>query len=151
MHDMWVKIWTGGWGGLLVYFIFPFFLASSTLSPLAYLPGWGRRQDLGQKRHAIHWPHGNVERPGHIHGHGGCYCHRVGNIHRRRGRDVDRGDVDGPGDGDRVLEAHWRCNVDRVGANVHLCGYGDWMMIVVVVVAPVHCRSDGGRNRHRRG
>lgn len=74
----------------------------------------------------------------------------MGDIHRRRGRDVDRGDVDWPGDGDRVLEAHWRCNVDRVGANVHLCGYGD-RVVVVVVVAPVHCRGDGGRNGHRRG
>lgn len=125
----------------------PFFLS---LSPLVDLPGWGRRQDLGQERHAVHWPHGDVERPGHIHGHGGCYCHRVGNIHGRRGGDVDRGDVDGPGDGDGVLQAHWRCDVHRVGANVHLCSNGD-RMVVVVVVAPVHRRSDGGGNGHRRG
>lgn len=141
---MWIKMDRGGSVGLLH---FPFLSGqfntlSLSLTPSVYLPGWGRRQDLGQKRHAIHWPHGNVEWPGHIHGHGSCYCHWVGNIHRRRGRDVDRGDVDRPGDGDRVLEAHWGCNVDRVGANVHLCSYGDWM--VVVVVAPVHCRSDGG-------
>lgn len=101
---------------------------------------------MGQKRHAIHWPHGDVERPGYIHGHGGGYCNGVGDIHGRRGRDVDRGDVDRPGDGDRVLEADGRRNVDRVGANVHLCSYGDG---VVVGVAPVHRRGDRGRHGHR--
>lgn len=100
---------------------------------------------MGEKRHAIHWPHGDVERPGHIHGHGGRYCDRVGYIHGRRGRDVDGGNVDRPGDGDWVLKADWRCYVDRVGANVHLGSYGDG----VVVVAPVHRRGDGGRNGHR--
>lgn len=129
--------------GLLHFF--PFSLASSTLSLLFFLPRWGRRQDLGEKRHAIHWPHGDVERPGHIHGHGGRYCDRVGYIHGRRGRDVDGGNVDRPGDGDWVLKADWRCYVDRVGANVHLGSYGDG----VVVVAPVHRRGDGGRNGHR--
>lgn len=100
---------------------------------------------MGQKRHAIHWPHGDVEWTGHIHRHRGRYCDGVGYIHGRRGRDVDRGNVDRPGDGDRVLEADWRCDVDRVGANVHLSRYGDR----VVVVATVHCRGDGGRDGHR--
>lgn len=102
---------------------------------------------MGQERHAIYWPHGDVERAGHIHRHGGCYRHRVGNIHGGRSGDVDRGDVDGPSDGDRVLQAHWRCDVDRVGANVHLRGYGDG----VVVVAPVHRCGDGSRNCHGCG
>lgn len=105
---------------------------------------------MGQKRHAIHWPHGDVQRTSYIHRHGGRYCDWVGNIHGRRGRDVDRGDVDGPGDGDRVLEADWRRDVDRVGANVHLCGYGDRVVVVVVVVVTtVHCCGNGGRNGHR--
>lgn len=69
----------------------------------------------------------------------------MGDIHGCRGGDVDRGDVDGPGDGDWVLEADWGCDVDRVGANVHLCGYGDG----IVGVDPVHRRGDGGRNGHR--
>lgn len=100
---------------------------------------------MGQKRHAIHWPHGDVERTAHIHRHGGRYCDWVGYIHGRRDGDVDGGNVDGPGDGDRVLEADWRRDVDCVGANVHLCGYGHR----VVDVAPVHRRGDGGRNGHR--
>lgn len=91
---------------------------------------------MGQKRHAIHGPHGDVERTGYIHGHGGRYRHRVGDIHGRRGGDVDGGDVDGPGDGDRVLEADRGRDVHRVGGNVHLCGYGDG--VVVVGVDPVH-------------
>lgn len=160
VQDQWVKMWMGkrrGGGGGFSWFI-SFSLSFwpvqhslfLSLSPRVALPGWGGRQDLGQEGHAIHRPHGDVERPGHVHGHGGRYRHRVGDVHRRRGRDVDRGDVDGPGDGDRVLEAHWGCDVDRVGANVHLCGDGD-RVVVVVVVAPVHRRGDGGGGAHRRG
>lgn len=100
---------------------------------------------MGQKRHAIHGPHGDVERTGHVHGHGGRYCDRVGDIHGRRGGDVDGGDVDGPGDGDWVLEADRRCDVDGVGANVHLRRDGDG----VVGVAPVHRGGDGGGDGHR--
>lgn len=70
----------------------------------------------------------------------------MGYIHGRRGGDVHRGDVDGPGDGDRVLEADGRRDVDRVGANVHLRRYGDG--VVVVGVAPVHRRGVGGRDGH---
>lgn len=103
---------------------------------------------MGQKRHAIDWPHCDVQGTSYVHGHGGRYCNRVRNIHGRRGGDVDGGDVDWPGDGDWVLEADWRCDVDRVGGNVHLRRYGDR---VVVDVAPVHCRGDGGRNGHRCG
>lgn len=91
---------------------------------------------MGQKRHAIHRPHCDVQGAGDIHRHGGRYCHRVGDIHRRRGGDVHRRDVDGAGDGDRVLQADRRRDVDGVGANVHLCGDGD--RVVVVRVAPVH-------------
>ena len=102
---------------------------------------------MGQKRHAIDGPHGNVELA-YIHRHGGGYCDRVGNIHGRRAGDVDGGDVDGPGDGDWMLEAHLRCDVDRVGANVHLCSNGDGV-VVEVGESPVHRRGDGGRNGHR--
>lgn len=63
----------------------------------------------------------------------------MGNIHRRRCGDVHRRDVDGAGDGDRVLQADWRRDVDSVGANVHLCSDGDRVVVVVVAVAPVHC------------
>lgn len=111
------------------------------------LPGWGGRQDLGQKRHALHGPHGNVERPSYIHGHGGGDGHRVGDIHGPRGGDVDGGDVDRPGDGDRVMEADRRGDVHRVGGNVHLRRYGDG---VVAGDAAVHRRGDGGRDGHRR-
>lgn len=85
---------------------------------------------MGQKRHAIHWPHRDVERAGYIHWHLGGDRDRVGDIHGSGGRDVHRGNVDGPGDGHWVLEADWRCDVDRVGANVHLCGYGDGVVVV---------------------
>lgn len=101
---------------------------------------------MGQKRHAVHRPHGNVKRAGDIHWHGGGYCDWVGDIHGRRGRDVDRSDVNWPGDGDRVLKADWRGDVHCVSVNVHLCRYGDG--VVVVGVAPVHCCGDGGRDGH---
>lgn len=143
---------------LLVYFIFPFWPVSSFPSlppPRCFcsarlgsaLPRRGGGQDLGQEGHAIHWPHGDVERARHIHRHGGCDGHGVGDIHGRRGGDVDRGDVDGPGDGHRVLQAHRGSDVDRVGANVHLRRDGHW----VVVDAPVHRRSDGSGHAHGRG
>lgn len=102
---------------------------------------------MGQEGHAVHRPHGDVERARHIHRHGGRDGHRVGDIHGCRSGDVDRGDVDGPGDGDRVLQAHRGGDVDRVGANVHLRRDGDR----VVVAAPVHRRGDGSGHARRRG
>lgn len=95
---------------------------------------------MGQEGHAIHRPHGDVDGPSHIHRHWGGYCDWMSDIHGRGGRDVDRGNVDRPSDGDWVLEAHWRCDVDCVGANVHLCRYG----YRVVLDAPVHSCGDGG-------
>lgn len=84
------------------------------------LPGWGGGQDLGEERHALHRSHGDVERPCDVHGHGGGDGHRVGDVHvAGGGRDVDRGDVDGTSDGDGVLEAHGRGDVDRAGAKAH--------------------------------
>lgn len=68
----------------------------------------------------------------------------MGDIHCPRCGDVEGGDVDGPADGDRVLEAHRRHHVHRVGAYVHLSRDGDW----VVGVAPVHRRGDGCRDGH---
>lgn len=102
---------------------------------------------MGQEGHAVHRPHGDVERARHVHRHGGREGHWVGDIHGPRGGDVDRGDVDGSGDGDRVLQAHRRRDVDRVGANVHLRRDGDR----VVVDAPVHRRGDGSGYAHGRG
>lgn len=99
---------------------------------------------MGQKRHTLHGPHGNVEGPGHCHGHWGADGQRVGDIHVCRGRDVDRGDVDGSSDGDWVLEA----DVHRVGGNVHLRRYGDG---VVDGVSPVHRGGDGGGGCYRCG
>lgn len=135
-----------GWayGEFLLLLHFPF-LSSQFTALSSFLPRWRRRQNLGQERHGIHWPHGDVQRAGYIHRHGGRYCDWVGDIHGRRGRNVDRGDVDGAGDGDWMLEADRRCDVDGVGANVHLRGYGDG----IVVVAPVHRCSNRGRNGHR--
>ena len=91
------------------------------------LPGRGGRQDLGEEGHAVHGAHGDVERPGDVHGHG------VGQAHG--GGDVDRGDVHRPGDGDRVLQAH------GVGADVHLRRDGD--RVAWDQVAAVHRRGDG--------
>lgn len=112
----------------------------------ACLPGWGGRQDLGQEGHAVHGPHGDVEWAGYIHGHGRCYGNWVGDIHGCCGGDVDGGDVDGPGDGDRVLEAHWGRDVDSVGGNVHLRSDGDGG---VVEATSVHRCGVGDRNGHR--
>lgn len=127
----------------------PSFLSLLTAVPLlcSALPRRGGGQDLGQEGHAVHRPHGDVERARHVHRHGGREGHRVGDIHGPRGGDVDRGDVDGSGDGDRVLQAHRRRDVDRVGANVHLRRDGDR----VVVDAPVHRRGDGSGYAHGRG
>lgn len=103
---------------------------------------------MGQKRHALHRPHGDVERTGDIHWHGGRYGDGVCDVHGGRGGDVDGGDVDRPGDGHRVLEAHRGGDVDSVGANVHLGRNGDR---VVGGDAPVHCCGDGRRHGHRGG
>lgn len=100
---------------------------------------------MGQKRHALHGPHSDVQRAGYIHRHGSGYGNWMGDVHRCRGRDVHRGDVDWPSNGDRVLKAHWRRDVHSVGANVHLCRDGDG---VVNGVSPVQCRGDGGRYGH---
>lgn len=40
-------------------------------------------------------------------------------------RDVDGGQVDGPGDGDGVLQVDRRRDVDRAGGDVHLSSNGD--------------------------
>lgn len=63
----------------------------------------------------------------------------MGDVHGCRGRDVDRGDVDGTSDGDRVLKADGGGDVDRVGGDVHLGGDGDR----VAAGAAVHGRSVG--------
>lgn len=80
---------------------------------------------MGQKRHAIHWPHGDVERPCDIHGHRGGDGHWVGDIHVCCSRDVDGGQIDGPSDGDGVLQVDRRRDVDRAGGDVHLSSNGD--------------------------
>lgn len=102
---------------------------------------------MGQKRHALHGSHGDVQGPRDVHGHGGGDGHGVGDVHRRRGGDVDRGDVDRPRDGERVLQAHRRGDVHRVGGDVHLRRNGDG----VAEVAAVHRRGDGGRDGDGRG
>lgn len=111
------------------------------------LPGRRRRQDLGQEGHAIHGSHGDVERGGDVHGHGRGDGHGMGDVHLRGCRDVDGGDVHGPGDGNRVLQADGRCDVNGVGGDVHLSCYGNG----VAGVAAVHCRGDGGCGCDRCG
>lgn len=114
---------------------------------LPRLPGRRGRQDLGQKRHALHGSHGDVQGPRYVHGHWGGDGDRVGDVHGRRGGDVDRGDVDRPRDRDWVLQAHRRGDVHRVGGDVHLRGNGDW----VAGVAAVHHRGNRGRDSDGRG
>lgn len=63
----------------------------------------------------------------------------MGDVHGPRGWDVDRGDVNRSCDGDRVLEAEGRGDVDSVGGDVHLGGDGDG----VADDAAVHGRSVG--------
>lgn len=63
----------------------------------------------------------------------------MGDVHGPRGWDVDRGDVDGSSDGDRVLKADRGGDIDRVGGDVHLGGDGDG----VACGATVHGRSVG--------
>lgn len=70
------------------------------------------------------------------------------NVHGGGGGDVDGGDVDRPGDGHGVLQAHRGGDVDGVGANVHLGCDGDR---VVGGDAPVHHRGDRGGYGHGGG
>lgn len=93
---------------------------------------------MGQKRHALHGPHGYVKRPSDIHGHRGGDGHWVGNIHVSCCRDVDRRQVDG----DRVLQADRRRDVDCAGGNVHRSSYGDR---IAGVATAVHSGGDGCR------
>lgn len=75
--------------------------------------------------HALHGPHGDVERCRDVHGHGRADGDRVGEVHVRRGGDVDGGEIDGARDGDRVLQVDCRRDVDRAGGNAHLSGRRD--------------------------
>lgn len=102
----------------------------------------GGRQDLRQKRHALHGPHGDVERPCDIHGHGGSDGYLVSDIHVCCGGDVDGGQVDRAGDGDGVLQVDRGRDVHRVGGDVHLSSDCDG---IVDADAAVHGRGDGGR------
>lgn len=72
----------------------------------------------------------------------------MGDVHVCSGGDVDRGQVDGPGDGDWVLQVDWRRDVDRAGGDVHLSCDGDR---VTGVSAAVHSRGDGCRVGYGRG
>lgn len=66
----------------------------------------------------------------------------MGDIHVRRCGDVDRGQVDRTGDGDRVLQIDRWGDVDRAGGDVHLSGDGDG---VAGIAATVHGWGDGCR------
>lgn len=104
------------------------------------LPRRRRRQHLGQKRHALHGPHGNVERPRDIHGHGRADGDRMCDIHVRRR--WDRREVDWAGDANWMLKVDRGSDVDGAGGNVHLRRDGDGVAGIGVAVSG---RSGGRR------